>query len=35
MNKTKVIIPRKPRGLTNLPGKVNFNPMKMVRSTPA
>jgi len=35
MNTTKVSIPRKPSGLTNLPGNVNFIPMNMVRSTPA
>ena len=32
---TKVSMPRKPSGLTNLPGKVNFIPMNIVRSTPA
>src|SRR5215203_6901367 len=32
---TNVSMPRKPSGLTNLPGKVNFIPMNMVRSTPA
>ena len=35
MKITKVSMPRNPRGLTNLPGKVNFIPMKMVLSTPA
>ena len=35
MNRTNVSMPRKPSGLTNLPGKVNFIPMNRVRSTPA
>ena len=35
MNRTNVSMPRKPSGLTNLPGKVNFIPMNMVLSTPA
>jgi len=32
---TKVSIPKKPKGLTNRVGKVNFKPIKIVLSTPA
>jgi hypothetical protein len=34
MNITKVSIPKKPNGLTNRVGNVNFIPMNIVRSTP-
>jgi hypothetical protein len=35
MKRTKVNIPKKPKGLTNRVGKVNFKPIKMVLSIPA
>jgi hypothetical protein len=34
MKITNVIMPRNPRGLTNLLGNVNLSAIKMVRSTP-